>query len=105
MLVLMFKIGEIMGLQGHLKKILMVIDDYTKKKLMNMQLGNLIFQRNIYNIYKQYDEINRINMIDENVSDERNQIGENDEDISTDDIEVLKLVTLCSKRERYDIEK
>ena len=36
-------------------------------------------------------------MINENVYDERNQIGKIDEYRSTDDIEVLKLETLCSK--------
>ena len=44
-------------------------------------------------------------MIDEKGSDEKNQIDENDEDISTDYIEVLKVGTLCPKRDIYDIEK
>ena len=74
-----------------------VIDDYTKKKLMNMQLEKMISQRNIQDIDKQSYERNQINMIDEKVYDERNQIDENDEYISTDDIEVFNLVTLCSK--------
>ena len=68
-----------------------------------MQLKLLISQRNIENIDKQYDERYQINMIDENVSDERNQIDENDEDRSIDDIEVLKVGTLCSKRDIYNI--
>ena len=72
---------------------------------MYMQLVNFISQRNIENIDKKSDTINRINMIDENISDERNQIGENDEDISTDDIEVLKLGKFCSKRYIYNIDK
>ena len=38
-------------------------------------------------------------------SDEINQIGENDEYISTDGIEVLKLGILSSKRDIYNIEK
>ena len=45
---------------------------------MNMQLGNLRSQINMDNIDKQYDERNQINIIDKNVSDERNQIGKND---------------------------
>ena len=45
-----------------------------------MQIGNLISQRNIENIEKQYNERKRIKMINQKVSDKRNQIGENDED-------------------------
>ena len=44
-------------------------------------------------------------MTNENVPDEKNQIGESDEYRSTDDMEVLKLGTLCSKRNIYGIEK
>ena len=62
-------------------------------------------QRKIENIDRQSDERNQINMIDEKVSDERNQINENEKVISSDDIEVLKMVTLCSKRDIYNIEK
>ena len=40
---------------------------------MNTQLGNCISNRNTANIDKQSYEKNRINMIDENLSDERNQ--------------------------------
>ena len=69
-----------------------------------MQLGNLISQRGIYNIEKEYDERNRINMIDDNKSDGINQIGKNGEDISTDDIEVFKLGALVSKRYIYTTE-
>ena len=106
MLVIMSRIKNIMGVQRHSSNPpLTVIDEYTEKKLMNMQLENLRSQINIENIDKQYDERNRIKMIDENVSDEINQIGENDEDRSTDYIEVMKLGTLCSKREIYNIEK
>ena len=35
----------------------------------------------------------------------KKQIDENDEDRSTDDIEFLKVGTLCSKRYIYNIEK
>ena len=44
-------------------------------------------------------------MIDDKESDERNQIDENYEDRLTDNIEVLKLGTLSSKRDIYNIEK
>ena len=47
------------------------IDDITKRKLMKMQLGNLISQINIENIDKECDEINCIDMIDDKESDER----------------------------------
>ena len=51
-----------------------IIDDYTKKKFLNMQLENLRPQRNIENNDKQYDEIYQINLIDDKESDERYQI-------------------------------
>ena len=44
---------------------------------MNMQLGNMRSPINIENITKQSEEIIGINIIDENVSDERDHIGEN----------------------------
>ena len=44
-------------------------------------------------------------MIDDKESDEQNQIYENYEDRLTDNIEVLKLGTLSSKRDIYNIEK
>ena len=88
------------GFRGSFFKIApTVIYDYTKNIFLNMHLEDLIPQRNIENIEKKSDEGNRINMIHENLSDKRNQIGKNDEDRSTDDIEVLKLVILCSKRD------
>ena len=71
---------------------------------MNIQLGKLTSQRDIENIYKEPDERNRIDMIDYKESGEIKNIGENDRDRSTDDIEVLKLVTLSSKRDIYNIE-
>ena len=72
---------------------------------MNMKLGILISQRYIENIDKKYDEINLIDMIDDKKDYEKNQIGENYGDISTDDIEVFKLGTFISKIDIYDIEK
>ena len=44
-----------------------------------MQQENLIPQRNIKNIDKQYDERYQISMIDGNVYNERYQISKNDE--------------------------
>ena len=70
-----------------------------------MKLGILISQRYIENIDKKYDEINLIDMIDDKKDYEKNQIGENYGDISTDDIEVFKLGTFISKIDIYDIEK
>ena len=70
-----------------------------------MQLGNVRSQIKIENIDKQPNERNRINMIDENISDKRNQITGNDEDISPDNIEVLKLGTFGTKREIFNSEK
>ena len=54
-----------------------VIDDYNKKKLMNMQLENLRHQINIENNDKTSDEICQINMIYYKESNERYQISEN----------------------------
>ena len=71
---------------------------------MNMKLGILISQRYIENIDKKYDEINLIDIIDDKKDYEKNQIGENYGDISTDDIEVFKLGTFISKIDIYDIE-
>ena len=97
---------EYYGFTGSFFKIApTVIDEYTKKKLMNMQLVNLRFQRNIENIDKQTHERNQINMIEKNVSDERNHIYEKDENRSTNDIEVLKPRTLCIKIDIYIILK
>ena len=70
-----------------------------------MQLVHLRSQRNIENIDKESDKRKRINITYKNVYDEINQIDENDEDVSTYDIKVLKMVTLCSKRDIYNIEK
>ena len=53
-----------------------VIDDHTKKKFLNMQLGNLRPQINIENNDNQYYERYQINMIGDNESDERDHIDE-----------------------------
>ena len=68
-----------------------LIDDYTRKKFLNMQLEHLRPQINIDNLEKHYDERHQINMIDDKESDERDHIGENKEETLNTDIEVLKL--------------
>ena len=62
-------------------------------------------QINIEKIDKESNKRNQINMIHKKVSDERNQIDDNDEDISTNDIEILKVGTLCSKENINNIER
>ena len=57
-----------------------------------MKPGTLSSKTDIYKIAKGSDERNRINMIDVKKSDERDHIGENDEDILTYDIDFSKLV-------------
>ena len=66
-----------------------------------MKLGNLISQRNIENIDKQYNGRYWKSIIDRKKLDERNQVDEDDEYRPTDDIKVLKLGTLFSKRYIY----
>ena len=68
-----------------------VIDEYTKKKFLNMQLENLRPQRNIEDNDKQSDEIYQINMIDDKKSDKIDHIGKKKEETLNTDIEVLKL--------------
>ena len=63
-----------------------------------MQLENLRLQRNIDNNYKQSDERYQINIIDDKESDERDQIGENKEEILNTDIEILELQKLSSQK-------
>ena len=58
---------------------------------MNMQLENLILQRNIENNDKKTDERYQIIMINNSESDERDKIGKNKEYTLNTDIEVLKL--------------
>ena len=68
-----------------------IIDDYTKRKFLNVQLEHLIPKRNIENNDKQSDEIYQINMVDGKEYDEGDQIGENKEETFNIDIEVLKM--------------
>ena len=51
-----------------------------------LKLETLIYKRYIYKIEQESDERNRINMIDDKESDERDQIVENREDRLTNDI-------------------
>ena len=53
---------------------------------MNTQLENFRPQRNIENTDKQSDERYQINMIDDNESNERDQIGEKKEEKLNTDI-------------------
>ena len=76
MLVIMLMIKKIMGLEGTYSKIPpTVIDDYTKKKYLNMQLKNLRPNINIDNNDKESDEIYQIHIIYDKEYDERYQIG------------------------------
>ena len=75
-----------------------VIDDYTKKIFLDMQLEKLRPQKNIENNDKKSNERYKINMIDEKYSDGRDQISKNDEERVTDDIEFFKLAKLSSKK-------
>ena len=70
-----------------------------------LKLGKLSSKRYIDNIDKWSDEINRIDMIYNQESDERDQVGENDKYILTDDIEFLKLWTLSSHKNIENIDK
>ena len=70
-----------------------------------LKLGKLSLQKNIDNIEKAYDDRNWMDMSDDNESDERDQISKNDEEKVTDDIEVLKLGKLSSKKNDENIEK
>ena len=70
-----------------------------------LKLRKLSSQKNINNIEKEYDEINRMDMSDENDSDERDKIIKNNEERATDDIEVFKLGKLSSKKNDDSIEK
>ena len=48
------------------KKIHTVIDEITKNKLVNRQLGNFIYQRDEDNIDKEADERSQIDVIEDN---------------------------------------
>ena len=79
-------------------------EDISTHNIEVLKLGKLSYKRGIYNIEKYSGEINEIDMSDDKEYYERYQIGENDEDRSTDDIEVFKLGALISKRYIYNTE-
>ena len=68
-------------------------------------LIKLSSKRYINNIDKESDKSNQIDICYYNDSDERDQMGQNDEYRLTDDREVLKLGKLSSKRYIDNIEK
>ena len=68
-------------------------------------LIKLSSKRYINNIDKESDKSNQIDIFYYNDSDERDQMGQNDEYRLTDDREVLKLGKLSSKRYIDNIEK
>ena len=70
-----------------------------------LKLGKFSSQKNIDNIEKESDKMNWMYMIDEKKYDERDQIGENDEYILTNDIDSLKLGTLISQKNIKNIDK
>ena len=70
-----------------------------------LKLVKLSLQKNIDNIEKYYYEENWMDMIDNKGSYERDQISKNDEERVTDDIEVLKLGKMSSKKNDDNIEK
>ena len=70
-----------------------------------LELGKLSLQKNIDNIENYYDESNRINMSDDNISYERDHMSKNDEETMTDVIEVLKLGKLSSQKNIDNVEK
>ena len=74
------------------------IDDYTKNKLLNMQQENFSHQRNInINDKQTYERYQNI-LIDDKESDEKYQISKNDEETIIEDIEIMKLKNLNSKK-------
>ena len=63
-----------------------------------MQRENLRPQKNIEKNYKQTDDIYQKILIDDKESDERYQISKNDEEKIIEDIEIMKLQHLSSKK-------
>ena len=81
------------------------IDDYTKNKLLNMQQENFISQINIGINDKRTDEIYQKNTIDDKESDERDHISKIYEEKILEDIEIMKLQNLSSKKIYIYLEK
>ena len=63
-----------------MKKIIQisVYEDRLTDDIEGLKLGTQSPKRDVYNIEKASDEINRINIIDDKEYDERYQIGENE---------------------------
>ena len=61
-------------------------------------MRKMISKRYIDNFEKESDEINQMDMSDDKDSDERDHIGENDEERVTGCIEVLKLGKMSSQK-------
>ena len=83
-----------------------------KIKINNLDVDNYGNQINLFitnylieNITKQSYESNQIDISDDKDSDERDQIGENDEDRLTDHMEVLEQGKLSSQKNIDNIEK
>ena len=70
-----------------------------------LKLRKFISMIDIENITKQSYESNQIDISDDKDSDERDQIGENDEDRLTDHMEVLEQGKLSSQKNIDNIEK
>ena len=77
---------------------------YTENKFLNMQQDHLIPQRNIENNDKQTDERYHNILIDEKESDKKYQISKNDEEKIIEDIEIMKLQNLRSKKKYIYLE-
>ena len=68
-------------------------------------MGTLCSKRDIYNIEKESDERNQVNMIDYKESDEKDQIDENGEEILNTDTEFLKLIKFSSQKYIDNVKK
>ena len=70
-----------------------------------MQQENLRPQINIDINDKKTDQVYQKNLIDDKKSDEKYQISKNDEEKIIEDVEMMKLQTLISKKKIYIEEK
>ena len=70
-----------------------------------LKLRKLSSQNKKYDLKKDSDEINQMDMSDDKKPDERDQIRKNDEEKKTENIEVLKLGKLSSQKNLGNIEK
>ena len=70
-----------------------------------LKLGELSPQKNMDNIEKYSDEIDRIDISDDEKYGERDDISKNYEEKVTEDIEVLKLGKLSSQKNIDNVDK